>query len=105
MTIEVWGDVAEAIKVFAEGLTPAVTLDSLPTHVAVLDPSGTIQYVNKAWQRYGSSNEGQSSNSGVGQNYLAVCDAATGLRSDEAIDTANGIRSVLRGELAEFTLD
>ena len=105
MTIEVWGDVAEAIKVFAEGLTPAATLDGLPTQVVVLDPSGTIQYVNDAWLRFGSSNAGQSSAIGVGQNYLAVCDAATGMFSDEAIAAANGIRAVLRGDQVEFSLD
>ena len=78
MTIEVWNGVTKSTNVFAESLT-AVTLDGLPTQVVVLDPSGTIQYVNEAWQRFSSSNAGQSHSSGVGQNYLAVCDAATGL--------------------------
>lgn len=47
MTIEVWNGVTKATNVFAESLT-AVTLDGLPTQVVVLDPSGTIQYVNEA---------------------------------------------------------
>jgi PAS domain S-box-containing protein len=104
MTIESWNGVTEATNVFAESLT-AVTLDGLPTQVVVLDPSGTIQYVNEAWQRFSSSNDGQSNSSGVGQNYLAVCDAATGLFSHEAVAAANGIRAVLRGDQAEFSLD
>ena len=104
MTIEVWNGVTKSTNVFAESLT-AVTLDGLPTQVVVLDPSGTIQYVNEAWQRFSSSNAGQSHSSGVGQNYLAVCDAATGLFSYEAVAAANGIRAVLRGDQAEFSLD
>jgi len=104
MTIEVWNGVTKSTNVFAESLT-AVTLDGLPTQVVVLDPSGTIQYVNEAWQRFSSSNAGQRHSSGVGQNYLAVCDAATGLFSYEAVAAANGIRAVLRGDQAEFSLD
>lgn len=104
MTIEVWNGVTKATNVFAESLT-AVTLDGLPTQVVVLDPSGTIQYVNEAWQRFSSSNAGQRHSSGVGQNYLAVCDAATGLFSYEAVAAASGIRAVLRGDQAEFSLD
>lgn len=105
MMSEVRGSSADATSVFAEGLTLAAALDSLPTQVVVLDSSGTIRYVNEAWKRFGSNNAGQSRDLGVGQNYLAICDAATGLCSDEASDTANGIRAVLRGDRAEFTLD
>ena len=90
---------------FAAGLAFSAALDVMPAHVTVLDGNGTILYVNRAWRRYASVNALPSREFGVGQNYLAVCDAAVGDRSAEAADVARGIRAVLRGEQSEFVLD
>ena len=90
---------------FAAGLAFASALEVLPAHVTVLNAHGTILYVNDAWRRFGSNNALQSSEFCVGQNYLAVCEAATGDSSDEAADAAAGIRAVLAGKLPRFVLD
>lgn len=90
---------------FAAGLAFAAALEALPAHVTVLDSHGTILYVNDAWRRFGEANALQSGEFGVGQNYLSVCEAATGDGSVEAADAAAGIRSVLSGDLPRFALD
>ena len=54
------------------------TLDALASHVAVLDSQGTIIAINKAWQRFAQENTGNSNTCGIGANYIAVCENATG---------------------------
>ena len=80
------------------------TLDSLSAHIAILDQSGAILAVNKMWREFALVNTA-GSNVGVGGNYLAVCDAASGPCSEEAEAVARGIRAVCRGDQAEFSLE
>ncbi len=47
------------------------TLDSLSAHIAIVDESGTIVAVNKAWREFAGSN-GAASNVSEGANYLEV---------------------------------
>ena len=84
---------------------PMAILNAIPAHVAVVDRLGVILVVNEAWRRFASANVLQSQDFLVGQNYLAVCERATGECSDEATDAAAGIRAVLEGRLPEFTLE
>ena len=51
-------------------------LDSLSAHIAVLDKAGNIIAVNEAWENFAESNclEEQIASTGVGQNYLRVCE-------------------------------
>jgi EAL domain-containing protein (putative c-di-GMP-specific phosphodiesterase class I) len=77
------------------------TLDSLPLSVAVLDVSGDILMINRAWSEFGDANGGPSI--GVGSNYLHVCDAATGVES--ALRVADGLRSIVADESSEFTME
>ncbi|QQS53660.1 MAG: EAL domain-containing protein [Candidatus Competibacteraceae bacterium] len=80
------------------------TLDSLPFHIAILDEQGVILDVNAAWKRFADANDLNNSDYGLGRNYLAVCDAAAS--SDvEAGTVAVGIRAVLAGTSALFTLE
>ncbi|MEO5714458.1 MAG: PAS domain S-box protein [Luteolibacter sp.] len=80
-------------------------LEALPAHVALVDEGGWILSVNKAWREFTLDNNPQGSGCGVGQNYLEVCDQATGDCADEAKAAADGIRRVLSGELGLFTLE
>ena len=47
-------------------------LDSLPAHIAVIDKTGVIISVNKAWENFASENclEEKLNLTGIGQNYL-----------------------------------
>lgn len=80
-------------------------LDALPANVSLLDASGRIVTVNEAWRRFANDNSLASPTAGVGQSYLAVCDAAVGPFSSEASEVAAGIRAVLSGSREEFTLE
>ncbi|MGH9169145.1 MAG: PAS domain S-box protein, partial [Acidimicrobiia bacterium] len=66
-------------------------LDSLVAPTAVLDADGAIVAVNRAWAVFGAQN-GAEDGTGVGANYLEVCDQAD---TQDARITAKGIRAVL----------
>jgi PAS domain S-box-containing protein len=94
-------------------LCPAI-LDSMLSHIAVLDGSGRIVAVNEAWQRFGCENEVSPPHLeaiGVGADYLAVCrasvDAVGGGFADpaEAMVAHDGIQAVLSGERCSFMME
>ena len=81
------------------------TLDSLSAHVAIIDETGAIVAVNKAWRDFAEANGVAAQNYAEGANYLRACDSATGAHSEEAAPFAEGIRSVLSGQREEFELE
>ena len=81
------------------------TIDALSTHLAILDESGNILAVNRAWRTFAENNAPATENLCEGVNYLAVCDSASGPASDGALEMAAGIRAVLRGEKEDFSLE
>ena len=75
-------------------------IDGLAENVAVLDSSGTIQLVNRAWTDFASDNGAQdSAQMGPGANYLEACPATD---TDAA---TRGLREVLSGRRALFELE
>lgn len=81
------------------------TIDALSEHICVIDESGGILTVNKAWRNFGEANGAPSMEAWVGRNYLAVCDAAAGTGVSEAALLAHGLRDVLYGKRDDFTLE
>lgn len=77
-------------------------IDALSAHVAVLDDQGRIVLINDAWRRFAEENKLQSPTHCLSENYLHVCDKATGLCSREAPIVAAGIRDVLAGRREGF---
>ena len=84
-------------------------LDSVVVEIAVLNADGMIIAVNDPWQRFAVENGVEpgrpAPHTGIGANYLAVCDGAEGMSSDDAVKAAEGIRGVLAGKLPAFRLD
>jgi excisionase family DNA binding protein len=80
-------------------------LDVLPAHVALVDGSGTIVAVNRAWRDFARSNRGVEERVAEGVDYLQVCDSASGERSEGAYEFAQGMRSVLSGSRQEFAME
>lgn len=80
-------------------------LDSLTSHIAVLDHTGTIVAVNRAWREFAAANPPVTGGVEEGVNYLAVCDRAMGSNAEEAAPFAAGIRAVLAGREQVFTLE
>jgi PAS domain S-box-containing protein len=80
-------------------------LDSLSAHIAIIDETGTIVAVNKAWRDFARANGAAAQNYAEGANYLRTCDSAVGAHSEEAAPFAEGIRSVLSGQREKFELE
>lgn len=80
-------------------------LNALPAHIALINHEGVIISVNDGWRRFAESGGLQSSDSGLGQNYLSICDQAQGNGAREAHLAAVGIRAVLSGAAKEFSLE
>ena len=76
------------------------TLDSLSSHVAVLDEDGTVLLTNAGWERFAAENGGGPT---VGSDYLGVCDAATD--DPYAAEAARGIRAILAGEILQAEVE
>jgi diguanylate cyclase (GGDEF)-like protein len=71
-------------------------LDSLDTHIAVINREGFICYVNDAWQRFavdnGMTQEGLNWEE---YNYLAVCKQAAISNNKDAIHVLDGLEKVI----------
>ena len=81
------------------------SLDELPEHTAIVDNSGAIVAVNKAWKRFAEDNGADLSKVSEGANYLGVCERATGEQSQYAQSFAEGLRSVLSGREERFAME
>ena len=79
-------------------------LDSLTSHIAVLDTQGVIVAVNNAWRQFGKENGLLESSIGV--NYLDACNTLFDeLDGNEANIVQTGIASLLRGNQESFQLE
>jgi PAS domain S-box-containing protein len=80
-------------------------LNALPAHIALLDSKGVIVSVNDMWRQFAAANGLQAPLFAIEQNYLQICENATGDCSEGAHQAAAGIRAVLGGKIREFTLE
>ena len=79
-------------------------LDALNEQICVLDSTGRIVYINRAWQTFGEEN-GSCCNS-IGHNYLKITSNAIGKTSSEGSeDVCNGVKAVLEGRRKQFYLE
>jgi len=99
-----------ALRESRDALEAALTtrqalINSLPAHIAMLDAEGIVVDVNDQWRHFGEQNDSADEAFGVGSNYLAVCDAATGECGEEAARVAEGLREVLSAQKESFALE
>ena len=80
------------------------TLDALSAHIAVLDETGVIVAVNQAWRDFAVGGSYAGSHDGVGDNYLAVCEASSG-ESEEAARTSAALRDIMAGRRTSFRME
>lgn len=85
----------------AEGFVKAA-LDGLTAHVAILDETGAIIHVNKAWQQFADVNGFSDPLYGIGTNYLVICERAN---TPDSKAVAAGIRQVMNHQRDEFYLE
>ena len=84
------------------------TLDALSAHIAIIDASGKVLAVNRAWQEFSLLNKGHVLRCCEGANYLDACQTApkdTSEDADNARVFAAGIRAVLESEKEHFEMD
>ncbi len=79
-------------------------LDALSAHVAILDESGRVLAVNRAWRSFANENEFDGESAAIGMNYLEVCRAAVQAGSAESELMLRGMKQVLEGERDHFFL-
>ncbi len=80
-------------------------LNGLPAHVALLDADGVIVAVNEAWRRFANENGLLDADHGVDRSYPDVCNLAPGPDAAQARTVATGLRAVLAGERAAFSIE
>ena len=82
-----------------------LSLDEQPEHTAIVDSSGAIVAVNKAWKRFAKDNGAELSKVSEGANYLDVCERAKGEQSQYAHSFGEGLRSVLSSREEGFAME
>ena len=82
-----------------------LSLDERPEHTAIVDSSGAIVAVNKAWKRFARDNGAEMSKVSEGANYLDVCERAMGEQSHYARSFGEGLRSVLCSREERFAME
>ena len=92
-----FGNISEAISALNGNLINA--------NIAILNDSGEILFVNKAWQEFANANNAGYINAFLGANYLEICDVAKGMDADMAHTFAAGIRSVMQDNLDFFEME
>lgn len=80
----------------------ATILDSLGVHIAVLDEALAIVHTNAAWRAFAQAHPSNAILDWVGIDYLSAMSSLYGVGERQVRTIADGIRSVLNGEHAEF---
>ena len=82
----------------------ASCIDSLSSHIAVLDEDGVILAVNGAWRHFADQNGFGGPSYGVGSNYVDACQPTSG-ETEDCILAVGGLRDVLHGRENEFHME
>ncbi|MEO7531025.1 MAG: PAS domain S-box protein, partial [Sediminibacterium sp.] len=81
-------------------------LDSLTSHIAVINASGEILKVNESWENFARTNG--ATNMALymeGANYFDACKTDPAVVDDTAAKTLGGIKQVLNDEIKEFYIE
>lgn len=73
------------------------TLDALSARVVILDSDGLVLAANRAWEAFGAEDLVLE-----GSRYIDVCDSTCASDGATGQPLADGIRSVIRGDIKEF---
>ncbi len=79
-----------------EGRLGIALWEAFPDHVALLDRDGKVIAVNRAWREFGLQSGAQPT-TGLGTNYLQVCEQAAAAGEPEAEQAAALVREALAG--------
>ncbi|MEP7046579.1 MAG: diguanylate cyclase, partial [Ilumatobacteraceae bacterium] len=91
------GTEANGARSSAQAMRSAA-FDRLGACAVVIDSDGVIVDTNQAWRLFAHLNDGPSDTTGVGINYLDVCDRASAAGIIAGAGVAAGLRQILSGE-------
>jgi len=77
-------------------------LDGLPQQIAVINGSGNLAWVNKAWHSFSADNEGDEERTCVSANYLEACESATEAGDESAAEVYHGLKRLIAGQSNDF---
>ena len=72
----------------------ASVLNALCEHIAVLNASGHIVFVNQAWKTFANKNGYSGNNYGIGENYISVV---------AGLEIKKGMQQVLQNKIPHYT--
>lgn len=78
------------------------TIDAVENQVALLDETGDIVAVNRAWRLTAALHGLDQAGAGVGRNYLSICRSAAAGGCRDAVLTAQGLEGVMEGQWRSF---
>jgi len=78
------------------------TIDAVEAQVALLDESGAIAAVNRAWRLSAMVQDMRDAQFGVGRNYLAMCRSAAAEGCCDAARIAEGLDGLLESQWRSF---
>jgi PAS domain S-box-containing protein len=87
-------------EVFNRGI-----LNSLSSHIAVVDFQGNIVAVNDSWKRFAAENGNVLLGTEVGTNYYDVCEKAVSADAELALEACQGMKDVMDEKRKEFYLE
>lgn len=92
-------------QVRSSELQKTAILDALPANIALLDQQGTIVEVNERWRAFAEANGYTGAKHGVGADYLAIAQQATGVDHEQGVQAAQGIIRTATGLASGFNLE
>jgi PAS domain S-box-containing protein len=81
------------------------TLDALTEHVAILDETGKIVAVNRAWREFAEANQPVLADMLEGANYLDLFKSADGSGAGASAAIVGGIQAVMSDERREYVFE
>jgi PAS domain S-box-containing protein len=80
-------------------------LNALPPNIVLLNEAGKIVAVNDSWKKFTLANNLGVPRHGIGFNYLAISEKATGMDAASVKKISKGIKEVIAGEKDEFSME
>jgi PAS domain S-box-containing protein len=80
-------------------------LDALTSSLAIIDETGIIVTVNRAWRDFAKANHPNPGLVCEGADYLRACDSARGDDAVQAAEFAAALRAMLRSERGSFSME
>ncbi|WP_426671879.1 PAS domain S-box protein [Mucilaginibacter sp. McL0603] len=80
-------------------------LNALPPNIVLLNEAGKIVAVNDSWKKFTIVNNLGVPRYGIGFNYLAISEKATGMDASSVKKISKGIKEVIADEKNEFSME